>query len=111
MTISWTCELAGLVCFGLYANLRSSDPLSPNYGKHWTAGQVHDMFAPSEASVARVRTWLEESGIARHRVVHSDNKGWLAFDASAEEMEELLDAEFYEFEHSSSSQTATACDE
>jgi len=35
--------------------------------------------------------------------VHTDNKGWLAFDATADEMERLLQAEYHEYEHASSS--------
>jgi tripeptidyl-peptidase-1 len=69
------------------------------------------MFAPSEKAVTDVRNWLIESGIADNRIVHSDNKGWLAFDATAGEMEILLNAEYYNFEHSSADRAAVACDE
>jgi tripeptidyl-peptidase-1 len=69
------------------------------------------MFAPSEKAVTDVRNWLIESGIADNRIVHSDNKGWLAFDATAEETEILLNAEYYNFEHSSAERAAVACDE
>lgn len=69
------------------------------------------MFAPSEKAVVDVRNWLISSGIADDRIVHSDNKGWLAFDATAAEMESLLNAEYYNFEHSSADRVAVACDE
>ena len=69
------------------------------------------MFAPSEKAVTDVRNWLVASGIADDRIVHSDNKGWLAFDATAKEMEGLLNAEYYNFEHSSADRVAVACDE
>ncbi|EDO01044.1 hypothetical protein SS1G_03518 [Sclerotinia sclerotiorum 1980 UF-70] len=59
-----------------------SHPKSSNYGKHWTAEQVHEMFAPSEEAIDTVRNWLVDSGIAASRIVHSDTKGWYAFDAT-----------------------------
>lgn len=76
-----------------------SHPQSPNYGKHWTVEQVNDMFAPSEDAVASVRAWLEESGV--NEVVHTENKGWLAFDIPAWQAEELLQTDFYEYERAS----------
>jgi tripeptidyl-peptidase-1 len=77
----------------------SSDPRSPKYGQYWSSEEVHDMFAPPEESVETVKEWLVTFGIHDARIVHSDNKGWLAFDATVEEMEGLLMAEFYEHEH------------
>ncbi|OQD85399.1 hypothetical protein PENANT_c010G10600 [Penicillium antarcticum] len=88
-----------------------SDPTSAKYGKYWTAEEVHDMFAPSKEAVESVRKWLEGSGIHESRVVHSDNKGWLAFDAHAHEVEKLFMAEFYEHEHAATSSIKIGCDE
>lgn len=53
--------------------------------------------------MSAVKAWLTSSGIHGDRIVHTDNKGWLAFDATADEMERLLQAEFHEYEHASSS--------
>lgn len=49
-----------------------SHPQSPNYGKHWTAENVHTMYAPSSDAVEAVRDWLQGAGV--DDVVHSDNK-------------------------------------
>jgi tripeptidyl-peptidase-1 len=68
------------------------------------------MFAPSENAVTDVRNWLIAAGIADARIVHSENKGWLAFDATTAEMENLVHAEYYNFEHSSGDRVAVACD-
>ncbi|KAH8812458.1 Pro-kumamolisin, activation domain-containing protein [Xylogone sp. PMI_703] len=87
-----------------------SHPESSKYGSHWTAEEVHSMFAPSEESVAAVREWLLSSGIDEDRVVHTENKGWLAFDATVEEAERLLLAEFYEHEHKHSDKVRVGCD-
>ncbi len=54
--------------------------------------------------------WLIDSGIAKDRILHSQNKGWIAFDATAEEVESLFTAEYHTFEHPSSGKSAVACD-
>jgi Pro-kumamolisin, activation domain len=68
------------------------------------------MFAPSEKTAAIVREWLVASGISPERITHSDNQGWLAFDATTEEAEALLHAEYHEYEHAPTGNVATACD-
>ena len=68
------------------------------------------MFAPDEEIVQAVKEWLLSSGIHGSRVVHSENKGWLAFDASIEEAERLLLTEFYEHQHPGTSKTRVGCD-
>lgn len=57
------------------------------------------MFAPEQNTVDFVKKWLNASGIAYHRVGHSDNKGWLAFDATADEIENLLYTQYHIYEH------------
>ena len=47
---------------------------SPNYGKHMTAEEVIDFFAPHESTVTTVIDWIVGSGIARERVSQSVNK-------------------------------------
>ncbi|MCJ1286094.1 hypothetical protein MMC26_005437 [Xylographa opegraphella] len=88
-----------------------SHPASTNYAKHWNAKEVADMFAPSDEAVATVREWLVDSGIPAERITHSDNKGWLAFDVSAQEVENLLHTEYYVYEHTSYGHIETACDQ
>jgi tripeptidyl-peptidase-1 len=68
------------------------------------------MFAPLEDTVAAVKGWLTSSGIDASRILHYDNKGWLAFDATAEEAEGLFGAEFHEHEHSKSPSVRIGCD-
>lgn len=69
------------------------------------------MFAPSQEAVDELSQWLYDSGINPSRVVHSDNKGWLAFDAYAHEAEKLFLAEFHEHKHMSTSSMKIGCDE
>ncbi len=91
--------------------LSSSHPDSPKYGQYWTQDEIHDLFAPGEETVQAVREWLQSSGIEDSRIVHSDNKGWLAFGATVEEAENLLLTEYYEHEHRHSSNVRVGCDE
>ena len=88
-----------------------ADPASSGYAKHWTAEQVADYFAPAEETIEAVKEWLHSSGIHPDRIAHSDNKGWLAFDATAAEMEDLLHTEYYAYEHAEQGTTATSCEQ
>lgn len=91
-----------------YKSRVSSDPDSKNYGKFWTEEEVIQTFAPSDDSVNTVKDWLIDSGIHDSRITHSDNKGWLAFVATGEELEKLLHANFYQYEDSETGDTAVS---
>jgi len=73
--------------------------------------EVHEMFAPAEEVVQAVRNWLVSSGIEDNEIVHSDNKGWLAFDIPAWQAENLFQTEYHEHEHSESGKVKIGCDE
>ena len=55
-------------------------------------------------------SWLVSAGIARHRIVHTDHRGWLAFDATVKEAESLFRAKYHEFEHSAESKRSIGTD-
>ncbi|RFU77605.1 protease s8 tripeptidyl peptidase [Trichoderma arundinaceum] len=88
-----------------------SDPTSSNYGKHWTKQQVAEMFEPSKETIETVKRWLGSSGITTDRIQHSRGSGWLAFNASVAEAENLLQTEYYSYDHSIESRSAIGCDE
>lgn len=67
-------------------------------------------FAPSQESIDTLLEWLDSAGPARHRIVHTNHKGQLAFDATVAEAERLIRAKNYEFEHSSKSKRGIAAD-
>lgn len=52
----------------------SSTPGSENYGKHMTADEVIDFFAPHESTSDAVMEWLVDSGIGEDRLAISVNK-------------------------------------
>jgi tripeptidyl-peptidase-1 len=67
-----------------------------------------EAFAPADETVDTVLEWLTTAGIHRDRITHSDNKGWLAFAASAEELEGILHTEYYEYEDMNTGDKAVA---
>lgn len=69
------------------------------------------MFAPADETVEAVKHWLFQAGIPDYRITHSDNKAWLAFDATAEEAEKLLLTEYHSFEHYSTGDLAVGCEQ
>ena len=82
-----------------YDHLMSvSHPESSKYGRHWTVEEIHETFAPSEETVSAVKSWLEQVGVARHRLAESASRGWLGFDLTAAEAESLFGTKYYEFE-------------
>lgn len=59
----------------------------------------------------QVIEWLVSSGISADRISQSANKQWIQFDAEAHEVEEIMVADFYVFEHSSTGTKNVAVDE
>jgi tripeptidyl-peptidase-1 len=68
------------------------------------------MFAPVQKTVDMVKEWLTDFGIDAKRITHSDNKGWLAFDATTAEAEGLLHAEYHFYEHTAKGHVTPACE-
>lgn len=91
--------------------LFSSNPESPNYANYLSAEEIIDFFAPHEDTVAKVRTWLHDTGIDPERISHSVNKQWLQFDAKTSELEELVKTKFHFYEHGPTGKASIACDE
>lgn len=77
----------------------SSDPNSPDYGKHYTKEQVVSTFAPDAKSVEAVKKWLIASGISADSIKQSSNQGWLSFETTAGKLESLLDAKYNQYSH------------
>ena len=88
-----------------------STPGHPKYGQHYTAAEIHDLFAPKTESVDTVKEWLHDAGIHSDRISQSVNKQWMQFDASVEEVEGLIQTEYYHYEHLSTGKTNIGCDE
>lgn len=76
-----------------------SHPNSPKYGQHWSAKKVAETFAPSRESFDAVLVWLKSSGISPERITRSQSMGWVTFDATVAEAENLLKTEFFMHKH------------
>lgn len=81
-----------------------SHPESPNYGKHYTPAEIVDTFAPSDETITVVTKWLIDSGFAPDRLRLSANKGWISIEATTFEVEDLLNAEYHVYNHTSGDQ-------
>ena len=88
-----------------------SHPDSPNFGKHWTAKEVAEMFAPSQETVSLIHDWLAQSGISSDRIKESQSLNWIHANVTVSEAERLLNTKYYEFTHLESGQTHVACEE
>ncbi|KAH7883231.1 peptidase S8/S53 domain-containing protein [Phlebopus sp. FC_14] len=76
-----------------------SHPNSPNYGNHWTAGEIARMFAPSDETISTVRNWLISNGLSEDRINLGRAKGWLQVDVTVEEAERLMNTEYNVYTH------------
>ena len=93
------------------ALMRVSDPSSAAYGQHWSHRAVAEAFAPSAATVDAVRGWLTAAGVGGERIGLSRSRGWVLFDATVEEAERLLEAEYHVYGHGESGRRHVACGE
>jgi len=76
-----------------------SHPDSPNYGKHWSPGQVVKTFAPSQEAFKTVQSWLVNAGIDLKRLGGSRTKAWIQVNTTIEEAERLLQTEYNLYIH------------
>ncbi|KAG4433305.1 hypothetical protein IFR05_011202 [Cadophora sp. M221] len=88
-----------------------SHPESPNFGKHWSAKQVAEMFAPSDETVSSIHDWLAGSGITSDRTKQSQSLNWIHANLTVSEAEKLLNTKYYEYTHLESGQAQVACEE
>lgn len=87
-----------------------SHPSSPNYGKHWEPARIAETFAPSDEAINAVTEWLVDSGISADRISRSQSLGWLHFNATVGETENLLKAEYHVYRHKTG-KAHVACNE
>ncbi|KAJ7785214.1 peptidase S8/S53 domain-containing protein [Mycena maculata] len=88
-----------------------ADPESPSFAQHWSPEKVAEVFAPADETTAAVTAWLSYAGFAgRMRLAH--NKVWIHLDnATVDEVEQLLGAEYHVYTHESGEEHAgKSCD-
>jgi tripeptidyl-peptidase I len=96
--------------FNILTAICSSHPSSPNYGRHWTSEKVAQTFAPDEDTITHVKNWLVSAGISPKRIRQSINKGWLTFNATVNEAENLLHTKYHQYEDSETGHAVPACE-
>jgi tripeptidyl-peptidase I len=78
------------------------------YGQWYSAEDARDLFAPQNETLDALKNWIEAEGFITSV---SANKQWLQFDASTRELEHLLQAEYYIYQHNTEpSERAIGCD-
>lgn len=65
------------------------------------------MFGPSSKSVNLVKYWLPNSGIGGAK--QSSNQGWIDFDASIQQLEDLLVTTFYQYRNDRTGESTYGC--
>ncbi|EME50290.1 hypothetical protein DOTSEDRAFT_68978 [Dothistroma septosporum NZE10] len=88
-----------------------SHPESETFGKHWTAEDVANTFAPSKDDSDAVKAWLASAGIDGDRVGKSQSLGWLEFTATVNQAEDLLKTKYHVYEHDETGRPHVACEE
>ena len=81
--------------------MQVSHPESDTYGQHWSAKSIAETFAPAQEAVDLVTAWLVSEGVQLERILRSQSLGWLVFNATVDEAQNLLKAEYYRYRHSS----------
>lgn len=71
-----------------------SDPISANFGWHWTQDAVTEAFRPADETIEAIKEWLQTHGVSD--ITLSDNKQWLAFDIAAGKAEQMLNTQYFE---------------
>jgi tripeptidyl-peptidase-1 len=76
-------------------------PNSPNFGQHWSAKQIAETFSPSPEAADAVRAWLlnADESLSIDSISLSPSRGWLTFNATALQVENLLHTTYYVYQH------------
>ncbi|CEJ92875.1 hypothetical protein VHEMI08503 [[Torrubiella] hemipterigena] len=88
-----------------------SNPESSNFGKHWTAEQIANAFAPTSKTADETWQWLISSGIDPSRIQWSAGRNWLEVNSTVGEAEKLLNAQYYRYEHKDAKVARIASDQ
>lgn len=70
-----------------------------------------DTFAPSDAAVDAVTTWLKSRGIGPEEIKLSRSRNWMRLNVTVSQAAALLKTEYGLFEHKSTKKRALACDQ
>jgi tripeptidyl-peptidase-1 len=86
-----------------------AQPDSRKYGQHWSPERVAGHFAPNEATISTVKSWLIDAGFHPTRLQLSPSKGWISVRLQVSEAESLLKAEYFVYTHTSGREKFGLC--
>lgn len=78
--------------------LQVSDPKHARYGQHLSSSEVHSIITPSDDTLSLVSSWLADNNITTF--AYSPAKDWVSMPLTVEQVESLLQTEYYIFVHS-----------
>ncbi|KAL7934123.1 peptidase S8/S53 domain-containing protein [Trichoderma chlorosporum] len=87
-----------------------SHPNSEQYGKHLSASEVDEMFAPSKDSIDAVTAWLK-SALSDREITLSQSQQWLELNATVAELQDLLHTDYHQYKSKMSWRAALGCEE
>jgi len=73
-------------------------PSSSSYGSHLTVDEVHNLFSPTDDTIAAVRKWLVSAADIPHDKIRVSKNGWLAVDLPVHKAEKAFRTLYYEHE-------------
>ena len=82
-----------------------SDPRHANYGEHLNHEQVREIVSPGPAALKTVTAWLHENGITKYVVARHEDS--ISFEATTNQVANLLKVKFAVYEHTKSKQRVT----
>ncbi|KAF7594139.1 hypothetical protein BBP40_009988 [Aspergillus hancockii] len=71
--------------------------------------EVTAKFAPSAETLCEVQSWLTEAGISAGRLAQTQNRGWLVFHATSQEIEHLFNTTYYGYHNRKTGKKGIAC--
>ena len=73
-----------------------ADPMSPNYGQHWSPARVAETFRPSKESIDTVRSWLvHDLGVDSRKIQLNRNGHVIQVNVTVAEAEDILGTEYH----------------
>ncbi len=75
-----------------------SNPASADYGKYLTPAQFRASYAPTDANVAAVRTWLKQAGFAVS-ADRPDNNRWVKVTGTTAQVERAFSTQLRTYRH------------
>jgi tripeptidyl-peptidase-1 len=75
--------------------LSVSDPMSPEYGKHWTLEQIHALVRPSDEALNSVNQWLTQF----KDITITDRNDFIIVDTNVQTAESMLQCKYHIWTH------------